>query len=191
MADAGITLQAGKCHLGYQSLTVLGHMVDRLGLSTTSQEAESVKAMPAPRTLSKLEHFIGMTNWHCHLIPYYAQRVKALQKLKTRLNRELSRSSYEKRDKSAEQLVEGFSLSRSNGSAPIISRQPLTKQERQSSASRKIVVMVTEEMAAFLDLQATLASKVCIRHYNPDKKVYILSNASRRIRVRSHCLPRD
>jgi hypothetical protein len=35
-------------------------------------KADAVSNIPFPTTLSQLEHFIGLTNWNRHLIPYYA-----------------------------------------------------------------------------------------------------------------------
>jgi hypothetical protein len=85
LSDLGITLKAKKCFLGFHSVKLLGNLVDRLGLTTTEAKAEAVSNIPFPTTLSQLEHFIGLTNWNRHLIPYYAQRVAPLQFYKTSL----------------------------------------------------------------------------------------------------------
>ncbi|RPA72628.1 hypothetical protein BJ508DRAFT_186305, partial [Ascobolus immersus RN42] len=71
-----------KCHIGYHSLEILGHMVDRLGLCTTQQKAEAIHKLADPESLQDLEYFIGMANWHRSLIPFFAQRLEPLQKLK-------------------------------------------------------------------------------------------------------------
>jgi hypothetical protein len=83
LSDLGITLKAKKCFLGFHSIELLGYLVDRLGLSTTESKAEAVRNIPFPATLAQLEHFIGLTNWNRHLVPYYAQRVAPLQMYKT------------------------------------------------------------------------------------------------------------
>jgi hypothetical protein len=85
LSDLGITLKAKKCFLGFHSVELLGYLVDRLGLTTTESKAEAVQNIPFPTTLAQLEHFIGLTNWNRHLIPYYAQRVAPLQTYKTTL----------------------------------------------------------------------------------------------------------
>jgi hypothetical protein len=85
LSDLGITLNAKKCFLGFHSIELLGYLVDRLGLSTTEAKAEAVSKIPFPTTLAQLEHFIGLTNWNRHLIPYHAQRVAPLQMYKTTL----------------------------------------------------------------------------------------------------------
>lgn len=178
LANIGVTLKASKCHFGYQSLVVLGHMVDRFGLSTTDQKADAVANLPVPSTLADLEHFIGLTNWHRHLIAYYAQRIDPLQKLKTRLNREIA-SEIHKRRTAALQNPEDPPPSRATGPKPKIPRQPVTRQQRDIAAQRKQVQFSDLELKAFRDIQQTLASKVCIRHFDPSKKVFIFLDASR------------
>jgi hypothetical protein len=85
LSNLGITLKAKKCFLGFHSVKLLGYLVDRLGLTTTEAKADAVQNIPFPSTLAQLEHFIGLTNWNRHLIPYYAQRVAPLQAYKTAL----------------------------------------------------------------------------------------------------------
>jgi hypothetical protein len=87
LSDLGISLKAKKCFLGFHSVELLGYLVDRVGLTTTEAKAEAVSNIPFPTTLSQHEHFIGLTNWNLHLIPYYAQRVAPLQMYKTTLLR--------------------------------------------------------------------------------------------------------
>jgi hypothetical protein len=84
-SNLGITLKAKKCFLRFHSIELLEYLVDRLGLSTTESKAEAVSNIPFPATLAQLEHFIGLTNWNRHLVPYYAQRVAPLQMYKTAL----------------------------------------------------------------------------------------------------------
>jgi hypothetical protein len=85
LSDLGITLKARKCFLGFHSIELLGYLVDRLGLTTTESKADAVRNIPFPTTLAQLEHFIGLTNWNRHLVPYYSQRVAPLQLYKTAL----------------------------------------------------------------------------------------------------------
>ena len=48
IADSGLTLSPPKCHLGYQSIIVLGHKVLRLGLSTHQEKLKAVWELEAP-----------------------------------------------------------------------------------------------------------------------------------------------
>ena len=83
LSDLGITLKAKKVFLGYHNVELLGYIVDRLGLTTTESKSAAVANLEFPKTLADLEHFIGLTNWNRHLIPYYAQRIAPLQLYKT------------------------------------------------------------------------------------------------------------
>ena len=83
LSDLGITLKAKKVFLGFHNVELLGYIVDRLGLTTTESKSASIANLQFPSTLAELEHFIGLTNWNRHLIPYYAQRIAPLQLFKT------------------------------------------------------------------------------------------------------------
>jgi len=53
IAKANITLSPPKCHIGYQSLILLGQRVSRLGISTHQEKIDAVDAMKPPTTVSK------------------------------------------------------------------------------------------------------------------------------------------
>ena len=57
---AGLTLKPTKCFVGYHSMKVLGHVVDRLGLSTTKERAQAILQQPYLETLRALEFFVGV-----------------------------------------------------------------------------------------------------------------------------------
>ena len=72
LEDLGLTLKAKKCFLGFQSLELLGYLVDRLSLTTTEAKTEAFKDLQMPETLAQSEYFIGLTNWNRHLILLYS-----------------------------------------------------------------------------------------------------------------------
>jgi hypothetical protein len=49
IAELGLTLSPPKCHLGYQSILVLGHIVSRLGLSTHNEKLKAIWELEAPK----------------------------------------------------------------------------------------------------------------------------------------------
>src|SRR6202043_1449617 len=51
---AGLTLSPDKCYLGYHSLKVLGHVVDRFGLSTLEDKVSAIASMRFPEYLHEL-----------------------------------------------------------------------------------------------------------------------------------------
>ena len=85
MEEAGMTLSPTKCYVGYHSIELLGHHVDRFGLSTLEQKVEAIAKLRFPASLRELEYFLGLTGWYRHFVARYAALIDPLQKLKTRM----------------------------------------------------------------------------------------------------------
>jgi hypothetical protein len=81
IAKAGITLSPPKCHLGYQSLQLLGQRVSRLGLSTHKEKVDAIVQLAEPRNIHELQTFLGMMVYFSAYIPFYAWIVAPLFKL--------------------------------------------------------------------------------------------------------------
>jgi Reverse transcriptase (RNA-dependent DNA polymerase)/RNase H-like domain found in reverse transcriptase len=84
-SKAGLTLAPDKCYVGYHSLKVLGHIVDRFGLSTMEDKVSAIASMRFPDYLHELELFIGLSGYYRHFIARYAAIIEPLQRLKTQL----------------------------------------------------------------------------------------------------------
>ncbi|QRV78981.1 Retrovirus-related Pol polyprotein from transposon [Ceratobasidium sp. AG-Ba] len=69
---AGITLSPKKCHLGYQSLLLLGHKVSRLGLSTHKEKVEHILNLAPPKNVKELRTFAGLIGYFGNSIPFGA-----------------------------------------------------------------------------------------------------------------------
>lgn len=78
---AGITLSPAKCHLGYQSLLLLGQKVSRLGISTHKEKVDAIVALHPPNSVSELQTFLGMMVYFSAYIPFYAWIVQPLFQL--------------------------------------------------------------------------------------------------------------
>src|SRR5438045_6460620 len=85
LSNKGFTIKAKKAFIGYQSIEVLGHQVDCLGLSSMAEKTEAIRKIEFPANLKDLESFIGLTSMNCHLIPFLAYQMALLQKLKMEL----------------------------------------------------------------------------------------------------------
>jgi len=96
LEQAGMTLSPEKCFVGYHSIDLLGHHVDRFGLSTLNKKVEAISKLQFPRTLRELDYFLGLTEWYRHFVARYAALVDPLQKLKTRLFKTASRKGRER-----------------------------------------------------------------------------------------------
>jgi hypothetical protein len=81
ISNAGITLSPPKCHLGYQSLQLLGQQVSRLGLSTHKEKVDAIVQLAEPRNVHELQTFLGMMVYFSAYIPFYAWVVAPLFKL--------------------------------------------------------------------------------------------------------------
>jgi hypothetical protein len=72
IAEANLTLSPPKCHVGYQSLMLLGQKVSRLGLSTHKEKVDAIRQLEEPRNVSELQTFLGMMVYFSGYIPFYA-----------------------------------------------------------------------------------------------------------------------
>lgn len=83
--NLGISLSPHKSFLSYPTATILGQRVSGLGLSTHQDKVQAILNLQFPDTLYKLEHYIRLTGWQRHYIPYYAQIIEPLQTRKVAL----------------------------------------------------------------------------------------------------------
>ena len=81
ISNAHITLSPPKCHIGYQSLILLGQRVSQLGVSTHQEKIDSVDAMKPPNKVKELQMFLGFVNYFASYIPFYTWITKPLYKL--------------------------------------------------------------------------------------------------------------
>ena len=80
-----VTLNPEKIFFSYPSITLLGQKVNGLGLTSAAEKVAAISNWKFPCNLKALESYLGFTNWLRDYIPYYAQKVKLLQKQKTLL----------------------------------------------------------------------------------------------------------
>ena len=84
IANTNITLSLPKCHIGYQSLILLGQHVSRLGISTHRKKIDIVDAMKPPIKIKELQMFLGFVNYFANYIPFYTWITKPLYRLLTK-----------------------------------------------------------------------------------------------------------
>jgi hypothetical protein len=87
LADIGLTLNPDKCHVAHHSVKLLGHVVDRFGLSTMQEKTDAIANLNFPTTLRELEFFCGLSGFYRHFVARYAAICEPLQRLKTQLLR--------------------------------------------------------------------------------------------------------
>lgn len=64
---------------------MLGQRVSGLSLSTHEEKVKAILDLEFPKSLKDLEHYLGLTNWVRHNIPYYSQIIAPLQERKVEL----------------------------------------------------------------------------------------------------------
>ena len=69
---ANLTLSPPKCHLGYQSLLLLGQKVSRLGLSTHREKVQALLEIEEPQNRKALRTFLGIAVYFSSFIPQYS-----------------------------------------------------------------------------------------------------------------------
>ena len=80
-----VVLNPQKAYLRYPSITLLGQKVNGLRLTSSAEKVAAISNWKFPHNLKMLESYLGFTNWLRDYIPYYAQKVKPLQRRKTLL----------------------------------------------------------------------------------------------------------
>jgi len=81
ITKANITQSPPKCHIGYQSLILLGQRVSRLGISTHQEKIDAVDAMKPPVKVKELQMFLGFVNYFAIYIPFYTWITRPLYRL--------------------------------------------------------------------------------------------------------------
>ena len=76
-----MTLSPPKCHIGCQSLILLGQQVSRLGISTHKEKVDAIQAVLPPTKVADLQSFLGMVNYFSNYIPFYAWITRLLYSL--------------------------------------------------------------------------------------------------------------
>jgi hypothetical protein len=68
VGKAGITLSPKKCHIGYQTLSALGHTLSTLAIGTADGTFEAVRKFPEPLNVKELQRFLGLCAYYRRFI---------------------------------------------------------------------------------------------------------------------------
>jgi hypothetical protein len=78
LKDLGMTLSPDKCYMTYHSIQLLGHQVDRFGLSILSDKISAIETIRFPSTLYELEIFVGLSGYYRHFVARYTALIESL-----------------------------------------------------------------------------------------------------------------
>ena len=74
----GIVINPVKCVFGEPSLDFLGHTINNQGVAPLPQKVEAVQQYPEPKTVKKLQGFLGLVNFYHRFLPNVAALMKPL-----------------------------------------------------------------------------------------------------------------
>lgn len=81
LAAAGLTINPEKCHFCVPEVKYLGFVVNENGLHIDPDKVSPVLQFPAPKNISQLRRFIGMTSWYRRFVESYADVAEPLTRL--------------------------------------------------------------------------------------------------------------
>ena len=78
---SGLRLKLEKCQFFQDSVTYLGHILDREGIRPHPDKIKAITAMPEPQNQSELRSFLGMVQYYDRFIPGLATNCAVLYDL--------------------------------------------------------------------------------------------------------------
>ena len=76
-----LKLKVKKCELFQQSVSFLGHIVSKSGISADPEKVASVKSWPVPRNTSEVRSFLGFCSYYRKFVKDFADIASPLHKL--------------------------------------------------------------------------------------------------------------
>lgn len=79
--EAGLRLEKSKCAFFQNSVTYLGHVIDKNGLRKCTKKVEAINSAPSPTNITELKRFIGMVNYYRNFVPNASSILSPLHEL--------------------------------------------------------------------------------------------------------------
>ena len=73
LRNAGLKLNAKKCHFFHDKIDVLGHVVSAEGIACDQKKIAAVREWPVPKDVKELQRFLGFTGYYRRFIKNYAR----------------------------------------------------------------------------------------------------------------------
>ena len=77
----GLTLDPGKAFIGFKSISLLGHLVNKFGLAMQPAKVEAMMKLERPRTVRQAMQILGFFGYYREFVRNYAQIVKPITDL--------------------------------------------------------------------------------------------------------------
>uniref|UniRef100_A0A1I7W8B2 RNA-directed DNA polymerase n=1 Tax=Heterorhabditis bacteriophora TaxID=37862 RepID=A0A1I7W8B2_HETBA len=81
VTQLGLKMKLKKCRFGCKEVTFLGLIIGRDGVKPNPEKIKAIKDFPAPKNITALRDFIGMTNYFRRFIKNYAKIASPLYDL--------------------------------------------------------------------------------------------------------------
>ncbi|CAG9114408.1 unnamed protein product [Plutella xylostella] len=81
MRDAGLRLQKEKCVFFQESVTYLGYVISKNGLSTCKKKVEAILEAPRPKNTLEVKRFLGVVNYYRNFVPNASAKLSPLHDL--------------------------------------------------------------------------------------------------------------
>ncbi len=79
--EAGLKLNPAKCHFCKASVTYMGHVVSKDGLSLDPSHSEKVRDWPTPKSATEVRAFLGLCSYYRRFVRDYAFKAELLHRL--------------------------------------------------------------------------------------------------------------
>ena len=77
----GLKMKCKKCSFFKKHIQYLGHLVSERGFEPLPEKLESIKNMPAPRTVKEVKQFLVLIGYYRKFVPHFADISRPLTKL--------------------------------------------------------------------------------------------------------------
>ena len=81
LAQVGVSVNPAKCEFGLDSISFLGHQVDRFGVAPLSSKVRGICEFALPRNARQLRRFLGGVNFYHRFVPRCASIQSSLNDL--------------------------------------------------------------------------------------------------------------
>lgn len=81
LRDPNLKLNPKKCQFFQQSVSFLGHVISRHGVSTDPTKIESIEKWPTPINVQELQSFLGLASYYRRFVKGFAEIAAPLHRL--------------------------------------------------------------------------------------------------------------
>ena len=81
LGNATLKLKPSKCSFGTRSVSFLGHIISKRGISTDPEQLKRIQEWPRPRNQTAVREFLGYASYYRKFIRSFAQIAAPLNKL--------------------------------------------------------------------------------------------------------------